>query len=157
MTTPHDAFDALPAARSREHLREMLVHHRMMPSRGDRQLIRLQAWLGRRLQTLQLTPAIHAPIEQFARWHHRLRENTYPTCNMANATSCARQEITEAAKFLRWMHDEHDTTINDLQQAQLDAYLSEGTTTRSAVRNFIQWRARRLVRHSGGRSAGTFP
>jgi hypothetical protein len=41
----HDAFDALPASRSREHLREMLVHHRMMPRRGDRQLIRFQAWL----------------------------------------------------------------------------------------------------------------
>jgi hypothetical protein len=61
---------------------------------------------------------------------------------MANATSCAKQEITEPAKFLRWLLDEHDTTINDLRQDQLDAYLSEGTTTRSAVRNFIQWRAR---------------
>jgi hypothetical protein len=37
---------------------------------------------------------------------------------------------------------EHHTTINDLQQAHLDAYLSEGTTTRSTIRNFIQWRAR---------------
>lgn len=80
----HDAFDALPASRSREHLREMLVHHRMMPSRGDRQLIRFEAWLDRRLQTLQPTPGIHTPIEQFARWHHlhRLRENTDPTRNM---------------------------------------------------------------------------
>jgi hypothetical protein len=140
----HDAFDALPASRSREHLREMLVHHRMMPSRGDRQLVRFEAWLDRRLQTLQPAPAIHTPIEQFARWHHlrRLRENTDPTRNMDYATRCAQQEITEAAKFLRWLLDEHDTTINDLQQAQLDTYLSEGTTTRSAVRNFIQWRAR---------------
>jgi hypothetical protein len=61
---------------------------------------------------------------------------------MDYATSCAQQEITEAAKFLRWLLDEHDTTINDLRQDQLDAYLSEGTTTRTAVRNFIQWRAR---------------
>jgi hypothetical protein len=61
---------------------------------------------------------------------------------MANATSCAKQEITEAAKFLRWLLDEHDTTINDLRQDQLDAYLSVGSTTRTAIRNFIQWRAR---------------
>jgi hypothetical protein len=140
----HDAFDALPASRSREHLREMLVHHRMMPSRGDRQLVRFEAWLDRRLQTLQPTPAIHTPIEQFARWHHlhRLRENTDPTRNMDYATRCAQQEITEATKFLRWLLDEHNTTINDLRQDQLDAYLCEGTTTRTAIRNFIQWRAR---------------
>jgi site-specific recombinase XerD len=61
---------------------------------------------------------------------------------MDNATRCAKQEITEAGKFLRWLLNEHNTTISDLQQAHLDAYLCEGTTTRSAVRNFIQWRAR---------------
>ena len=56
---------------------------------------------------------------------------------MDNATRRAKQEITEAGKFLRWLLDEHHTTINDLQQAHLDAYLSEGTTTRSTIRNFI--------------------
>jgi hypothetical protein len=107
-------------------------------------MARFESWLEQRLETLQPTPAIHAPIEQFARWHHlrRLRENTDPTRNMDNATRCAKQEITEAGKFLRWLLDEHNTTINNLQQAHLDAYLSEGTTTRSTVRNLIQWRAR---------------
>jgi integrase len=140
----HNAFDALGPSRSLEHLREMLVHHHMMPSRGDPRLARFESWLDHRLETLKSTPAIHIPIEQFARWHHlrRLRENTNPTRNMDNATRCAKQEITEAGKFLRWLLDEHNTTINDLQQAHLDAYLSEGTTTRSTVRNFIQWRAR---------------
>jgi site-specific recombinase XerD len=140
----HDAFDALPPSRSVEHLREMLVEHRMMPSRGDPRLARFEIWLDQRLATLQSTPAIHTPIEQFARWHHlrRLRENIDPTRNMDNATRCAKQEITETGKFLRWLLDEHNTTIKDLQQAHLDAYLSEGTTTRTAIRNFIQWRTR---------------
>ncbi len=140
----HHAFDALPPSRSLEHLREMLVEHRMMPDRGDPRLARFETWLDRRLETLKPTPAIHAPIEQFARWHHlrRLRENADPTRNMDNATRCAKQEITEAGKFLRWLLDEHNTTINDLQQAHLDAYLSEGTTTRTTIRNFLQWRAR---------------
>jgi len=140
----HEAFDAMPPSRSPEHLREMLVHHRMMPDRGDPRMARFESWLEQRLETLQPTPAIHTPIEQFARWHHlrRLRENTDPTRNTDNATRCAKQEITEAGKFLRWLLDEHNTTINDLQQAHLDTYLSEGPTTRSTVRNFIQWRAR---------------
>lgn len=140
----HEAFDALPPSRSLEHLREMLVHHHMMPSRGDRRLARFESWLDHRLETLSSEPAIATPLEQFARWHHlrRLRENTDPTRNMDNATRCAKQEITEAGKFLRWLLDEHSTTINDLRQAQLDAYLSAGTTTRTVIRNFIQWRAR---------------
>jgi len=145
LSLSHEAFDALGApSRSLEHLREMLVHHRMMPDRGDPRLARFQIWLEQRLDTLTPTPAIHAPIEQFARWHHlrRLRENTAPARNMDNATRCAKQDITEAAKFLRWLLDEHHTTINNLQQAHLDAYLCGGTTTRSKVRSFLQWRAR---------------
>jgi hypothetical protein len=140
----HEGFDALPASHSLEHLREMLVHHRMMPSRGDRWLIRFESWVEQRLQTLESTPTIHAPLEQFARWHHlrRLRESTDPTRNMDYATRNAKQEIVEAGKFLRWLLDEHNATINDLRQAHLDAYLAEGTTTRTAIRNFIQWRAR---------------
>jgi hypothetical protein len=59
----HDAFDALPPSRSVEHLREMLVEHRMMPSRGDPRLARFEIWLDQRLATLQSTPAIHTPIE----------------------------------------------------------------------------------------------
>ena len=140
----HEAFDAMPPSRSLEHLREMLVSHRMMPDRGDRYLARFEQWLDQRLQTLQDTPTIATPIEQFARWHHlrRLRENDDPTRNMDNATRWAKQEITEAGKFLTWLLTEHDTTIDDLAQGQLDAYLSEGTTTRTVIRNFIQWRAR---------------
>lgn len=158
----HDAFDALPPSRSLEHLREMLVHHRMMPDRGDPRLARFQTWLEQRLETLKPTPAIHTPIEQFARWHHlrQLRENTDPTRNMDNATRCAKQEITEAGKFLRWLLDEHNTTIHNLQQVHLDAYLCGGTTTRSKVRNFIQWRARAGVARplkTRYRTAGTTP
>ena len=122
----------------------MLIAHRMMSDRGDRYLARFEQWLDQRLQTLQETPTIATPIEQFARWHHlrRLRDDDDPTRNMDNATRCAKQEITETGKFLTWLLTEHDTTIDDLTQGQLDTYLSEGTTTRTAIRNFFQWRAR---------------
>jgi len=140
----HDAFDAMPPSKAVEHLREMLVAHRMMLDRGDRYLARFEQWLDQRLQTLHDTPAIATPLEQFARWHHlrRLRENDDPTRNMDNATRCAKQEITEAGKFLTWLLTEHGTTIDDLTQGHLDTYLSEGTTTRTVIRNFIRWRAR---------------
>jgi hypothetical protein len=41
----HEAFDAMPPSRGLEHLREMLVSHRMMPDRGDRHLARFERWL----------------------------------------------------------------------------------------------------------------
>ncbi|QTJ66813.1 hypothetical protein HYG77_15240 [Rhodococcus sp. ZPP] len=139
----HPAFDALPPSRSAEHLREMLVHHHMLPSRGDARLARFETWLDHRLTTLQPMPEIHAPIEQFARWHHLRRLRVPDTGrNMDNATRTAKQEITEATKFLTWLRTEHHTTIAHLRQAHLDAYLSEGTTTRHTIRNFIQWRHR---------------
>ena len=139
----HPAFDALPPSRSAEHLREMLVHHHMLPSRGDPRLARFESWLDQRLITLQPTPEIHTPIEQFARWHHLRRLHVPDTGrNMDNATRTAKQEITEATKFLTWLRTEHHTTIAHLRQAHLDAYLSEGTTTRRTIRSFIQWRHR---------------
>ena len=39
----HEAFDALPPAHAVEHLREMLVHHHILPGRGDIRLFRFEA------------------------------------------------------------------------------------------------------------------
>ena len=75
----HESFDALPASRSVEYLRELLVHHGMLPER-DRQPAAFEAWLTARIQDLSETPHIQAPIERFARWHHlnRLRQKASP-------------------------------------------------------------------------------
>ena len=59
LSLSHEAFDALAPSGSLEHLREMLVHHHMMPNRGDPRLARFQTWLEQRLETLKPTPAIH--------------------------------------------------------------------------------------------------
>ena len=139
----HKAFDALPPSGSVEHLREILVHHRMMPDRGDPRLARFERWLDQRLASLRDCPDIHTAIEQFARWHHLRRLRDPDTVrNMDNATRRAKQEVTEAGKFLAWLRTEHGTTISGLRQTHLDAYLSEGTSTRHIVRSFLQWRAR---------------
>ena len=60
----HEAFDAMPPSRSLEHLREMLVHHRMMPDRGDPRMARFESWLEQRLETLHRTDDVeggHGP------------------------------------------------------------------------------------------------
>lgn len=136
----HESFDALPASRSVEYLRELLVHHGMLPDR-DRQLAAFEAWLTARIQDLSETPHIQAPIERFARWHHlkRLRQMAGPGKPLNTAVRSAKQEITETGKFLAWLYAEHGLTLNGLRQTHLNQYLSEGPTTRYAIRTFLVW------------------
>lgn len=157
----HEAFDMLPTAHSTEHLREMLVHHRILPSRGNIRLARFESWLDTRLSSLQGKPHIHQPLEQFGRWHHlrRLR-NMPPQTNMDYATRSAKQEITEAGKFMVWLDTEHGTHIDRISQTHIDLYWSEGPSTRKHIRNFLQQRKLTGLGHAlkaKARQAATSP
>lgn len=136
----HEAFDALPPSSAVEHLREILVHHRMLPTRGDRHLRNFERWLARRLDELHHHPDIALTIEHFATWHHlkRIRAKT-GAVNMDIACRDARQEITEAGKFLIWAREERGHAVAALDQSDIDAYLAEGTTTRWHIRNYVSW------------------
>lgn len=136
----HEAFDALPGSRAVEYLRELLIHHNMLPPR-DRQLATFERWLASRLQELADTPHIQSPIERFARWHHlkRLRAMAGSGNTSNTAVRSAKQEITEAGKLLNWLRAEHGLTIEDLKQAHLNEYLTEGPSTRYAIRTFLVW------------------
>lgn len=137
----HEAFDALPSNHAVEYLRAILTHHKMLPPQGDRQLAVFEHWLDERLEQLAATPEIHSPIERFARWHHlrRLKAESSETKNMNYAARSAKQEITEAGKFLRWLLDEHGRTAATFNQAHVDQYLTEGTSTRRHIRNFVHY------------------
>ncbi|GAB3578208.1 hypothetical protein GCM10027406_14020 [Leifsonia lichenia] len=140
ITLSHEAFDALPKTHAVEHLRAILTHNRMLPAQEDRQLAMFEQWLDERLEQLETTPEIHSPIERFAKWHHlrRLKAESSETKNMNYAMRNAKQEITEAGKFLRWLLDEHGKTSASMGQVHIDQYLSEGTSTRKHIRNFIR-------------------
>jgi hypothetical protein len=137
----HEAFDAFPdSVIAAGHLRDLLTHHHMLPEVPDKNLAGFERWLSRRLDTLASIPEIHGPIEQFARWHHlkRLRTPT-PGRNMITATLNARQEITEAGKFLAWLGERHGLGHAAVQQAHVDEYVAGGPSTRKHVRNFLHW------------------
>jgi hypothetical protein len=136
----HEAFDALPGSRSVEYLREMLIHHGMLPDR-DRQLAAFERWLATRILELAGTPHIQSPIERFARWHHlkRLRQMTGPGKTLNTAVRSAKQEITESGKFLTWLGADHGLAIAGLRQAHVNEYLAAGPSTRYAIRTFIVW------------------
>ncbi len=151
----HQAFDSLPKTASVEHLRAILTHNHILPAQKDRQLAMFEQWLDERLDQLSPTPEIHAPMERFARWHHlkRLRSASSTTKNMNYAVRSAKQEITEAGKFLRWLLDEHQENAVTFRQMHLDEYLAEGPSTRRHIRNFIQY----LKRETPGRKVTVAP
>ena len=136
----HEAFDALPTSRAVEFLRELLVHHNMLPER-DRHLAAFERWLDTRLEHLGGIANVERPVGQFARWHHlrRLRKMSEPGKDLKPATRSAKQEITEAGKFVTWLHEQHQIDLPDCRQAHIDDYLSSGPSTRNHIRTFIVW------------------
>ncbi len=51
----------------------------------------------------------------------------------------AKQEITETIKFLTWLKLTHGRTVASCLQADVDAWLADGPTTRHAIRTFFVW------------------
>ncbi|WP_292681120.1 hypothetical protein [Microbacterium sp. SCN 69-37] len=137
----HAAFDALPSSTAAEHLRALLTHHGVLPNRGSDPVAAFKTWLAGRLSTLP-DDGTRSSIEQFATWRHlrRIREREHDDSrNLTTVTHAAKQEITEAGKFLTWLRDAHDVGPNGIQQAHVDEYLSTGTTTRRHIRNYLHW------------------
>lgn len=134
----HAALDALHQSTAVDHLRSLLVAHHVLPDRGNEDLARFDRWLDHRLAGLAPRPRIASALEPFARWHHarRLHDDADIIRNLNYATRAAKQEITEAGRFLAW----------------LDEYLADGPSTRKTARNFINWnRSIGAVRVQAGR------
>lgn len=135
----HDGLTAAGPSRHIEHLRSLLQHHGLLPPR-DEHLARFEAWLTAKLDAI-VSPAVRAPVEQFATWHHlrRLRSESRPGQGSDGPKRSAKQEITETIKFLAWLEDTHGRTAGDCTQRDVDDYLASGPTTRHLIRTFFVW------------------
>jgi hypothetical protein len=135
----HDGLDTAGPRRQASHLRSLLEHHGLLPQR-DEHLARFEAWLTTKLDAIT-EPAVRAPVEQFATWHHlrRLRRNSAPGQSSEGPKRSAKQEITETIKFLTWLHDTHHRTASTCTQEDVDEYLTSGPTTRHLIRTFFIW------------------
>lgn len=138
----HAAFDSLPRSTAAEHLRALLTHHGALPERGNEPVARFKKWLAERLASLP-NDGTRSSIEQFATWRHlrRIREaeREHAGPNFQTITHAAKQEITEAGKFLHWLREAHSIGVNEIRQAHVDEYLSTGSTTRRHIRNYVHW------------------
>ncbi|HUO41041.1 MAG TPA: recombinase XerD [Mycobacterium sp.] len=135
----HQGRDKAGTDIATNHLRSMLEHAGIVAAR-DEPLARFERWLFQKLEAVT-EPAVRAPVEQFARWHHlrRLRKASVPGQSSAAGSRYAKQEITEAIKFLTWLHSAHSRTLATCLQQDVDEWLASGPATRLKVRNLLAW------------------
>jgi hypothetical protein len=135
----HAGLDAAGRGKHITHLRSLLEHHDLLPYR-DEHLARFESWLAFKLENIA-KPAVRAPVEQFATWHHlrRLRRNSAPGQSSDGAKHSAKQEITETIKFLTWLDEVHQRTAATCRQQDVDEWLATGPTTRHLIRTFFVW------------------
>jgi hypothetical protein len=135
----HPGLDGAGSDKAVNHLRSMLEHAGLLAAR-DEPLARFERWLSVKLAVIT-EPAVRGPVEQFSTWHHlrRLRQASVPGQRSAQAVRYAKQEITEAIKFLTWLHNTHHRTLTTCLQQDVDEWLVSGPTTRSKIRNLLAW------------------
>ena len=144
----HQGLDDAGRYEQTAHLRSLLEHNGILPAR-DEPLARFERWLTQKLEAIT-EPAVRTPVEQFATWHHlhRLRKTSTPGLRSDAATRYAKQDITEAIKFLTWLHNAHQRTVATCPQQDVDEWLASGPTTRLKVRNFFAWAKKARLNNS---------
>ena len=144
----HQDLDKAGTDTATNHLRSLLEHAGILAAR-DEPLARFERWLTQKLEA-DTEPAVRAPVEQFARWHHlrRLRKASVPGQSSDAGARYAKQEITEAIKFLTWLHSAHHRTLASCQQQDVDEWLASGPTTRLNIRNLLAWAKKTRVNKS---------
>lgn len=132
----HEGLDAYEPGLHVEHLRALLQHRGILPDR-EHYLARFESWIARKLAPLP--SPIAQPVEQFATWHHLRRIRAMPADDrtLRGPVHHSKQEITQAITFLTWLDATHGRTLSTCRQANVDAYLQSGPSTRHFIRTFM--------------------
>ena len=122
-TLTHEVLDQLPAGRTTDYMRSLLVEHGALPSRDER-LARFQTWAVTAQQRIT-TDEHRKVLARFIRWslEKRLRSMNAVT---DSAFLRAKQTLTVTIEFCNWLAAEHDTTVEQLTQAHIDLWQVDG-------------------------------
>jgi hypothetical protein len=141
----HQTLDELPAGKTVEHLRSVLVAIGTLPAR-DEQITRLERWITHAIGECQ-DPDERQVLHRYAVWHllRRLRQRN----NGAHAThtqiTVVQQQITAAISLLDWLTT-HQLTLDSARQGDLDTWLtSEDSSHQREAGNFVRWARRQKL------------
>lgn len=134
----HDGIDGLAFSNGREHLRELLITHGILPAR-HRHLAAFERWAATRVASID-DPIDRRLIAAYLRWHHgprltRLAETGQLTESRYSVT---RAQTNIAVRLLCWLR-ERDTDLVSATQADIDAWFAAGPSTRIHSRSFLRW------------------
>ena len=146
----HAAFDALPAGKSTDHLRAMLVAVGVLPER-DEHLARLERWIT---ETISDHPearraATGTPSGTCCAGYATAR--TKPLT--AGQATVVRRNLSAAIALLDWM-SARDLTWPPPGQADLDQWLARPTADRIAAGHFARWARRQKLTGLGYPATG---
>ncbi|MEU8224079.1 hypothetical protein [Kribbella sp. NPDC048915] len=132
----HDYLDQSPHTRAAHYLRGILVRTGVLPER-DEHLERIGPWADR-LLTEQ--PQHAHLIRPFTHWfllpraRRRARRRRFTTYS----AETPRAQVLAALNLLNWIHD-HDTTLDSIDQHDIDQWLTTGPPSRYEAALFLRW------------------
>jgi hypothetical protein len=134
----HQVLNQLQPTRAVTHLRDLLMHHGILPT-ADRDLLAFETWLSNWLPALT-HPEHRQLLELFARWHvlRRLRATAAHTAIGHHRDKQARLQLRRAAALLAWLA-EHNLALAECTQATIDAWHAEDYLDRRHAHPFLRW------------------
>ncbi|WP_330433847.1 hypothetical protein OIC43_03455 [Streptomyces sp. NBC_00825] len=138
----HEVLDRFATAPTIAYLRAALVAAGALPDR-DEQLARLERWLAKTIARVSSAEERRI-LRNYTNWQPLRRLRRLPAGQLVThgRAETVRIEIRNVARLLEWLH-EGGTTLATCTQDQMDAWLSDGPTTRATVRGFLLWTSRR--------------
>jgi integrase len=137
----HDGLDTLAMSNGREHLRELLITHGVLPER-DRYLAAYERWAKDRVAGIA-EPADRRLITAYLRWHHRPRLARFAEAGELTESRYAgvRAQTNIAVRLLAWLRARESDLVT-CTQSDIDAWFSSGPSTRLQSRSFLSWAVR---------------
>jgi integrase len=137
----HDGLDTLVMSNGREHLRELLITHGVLPER-DRYLAAYERWAKGRVASVT-EPADRRLITAYLRWHHGPRIALFAEAGELTESrySVVRAQTNIAVRLLAWLRA-RDTDLVTCTQGDIDAWFAAGSSTRLHSRSFLSWAIR---------------
>ncbi|WP_433678745.1 hypothetical protein [Nocardia sp. CA-119907] len=120
----------------------MLVYAGVLPPRDER-VAALQRWITAKLDTIS-SKDDQLVLRSFITWHclPRLRRSLDSRPASASQINGLRNRISTVTEFLGWLR-ERGRALHDVDQSDVDEWLTTGPSTRYHLRAFVQWAARR--------------
>jgi hypothetical protein len=136
----HEALDAHPRRQAADYLRQVLVANSALPARNE-QLTRMERWMRDLVKSIG-RPEDRRMINTYATWtvlrHLRRRADAGEAIRTRHAKNC----ISTAVRLLDWL-DARGQRLAELGQGDLDDWLDANHPFGYAVRDFVNWAARR--------------